>query len=54
MGTLSPAFLVRMQNIMAILQSNITVFYNVKYSFIVVVQLLSHVRLFATPWIAAH
>ena len=34
---LSPAFLVRMQNITAILQSNITVFYNVKHSFIVVV-----------------
>ena len=42
---LSPAFLVRMQNITAILQSNITVFYNVKYSFIVVLQSLSHVQL---------
>ena len=51
---LSPAFLVRMQNITAILQSNITVFYNVKYSFIVVFQSLSHVQLFAAPWIAAY
>ena len=50
---LSPAFLVRMQNITAILQSNITVFYNVKHSFIVVVQSLSHVQLLAAPWIVA-
>lgn len=48
---LSPAFLVRMQNITAILQSNITVFYNDKYSFIVIQSLKSFNS--AVPWTAA-